>query len=65
MNHIERMKTEHEELTTKVEALDVFIHSNEIFQSLDVLEQERMIMQLGFMQSYLHVLTMRLWVAGE
>jgi peptidoglycan hydrolase CwlO-like protein len=61
--HIERMKIEHNELKVKLEALNCFIHKNEIFKDLDHDEQIRMIQQAGFMKSYLDVLNSRLWVA--
>lgn len=63
MEHLERMKVEHQELKVKIEALSVFIHSNPIFKQLENLEQVRMIKQLGFMESYLEVLGTRIWVA--
>jgi len=65
-DHIERMKREHKELKQKIDALNAFIHSNEIFKGLDDLEQARMIKQAGFMESYLAVLDSRIWCAqGE
>ena len=63
-DHIDRMKDEHKELKTKVDALNAFIHGNEIFQTLCDLEQARMIKQLGFMESYLAVLDHRIWCAN-
>ena len=65
MSHIDRMKAEHKELETKTRALNTFIHSNEIFKALDDLERARMIKQVGFMESYLDVLSQRIWVALE
>lgn len=62
-NHVERMKVEHQELKTKIDALNAFIHSNPIFKQLEDLEQVRMIKQLGFMESYLEMLSKRIWVA--
>ena len=44
-NHVERMKDEHKGLTAKIKALNAFIHGNEIFNTLDDLEQARMIKQ--------------------
>lgn len=61
--HVERMITEHKELKTKVEALNAFIHGNEIFKSLDDIEQAAMIKQAGFMESYLATLDGRIWRA--
>lgn len=61
--HIERMKDEHKELKKKIDSLNAFIHSNDIFKSLDDLEQARMIKQSGFMESYLSVLESRIWTA--
>lgn len=62
--HIERMKLEHKELDVKIKALGSFIHSNEIFQTLDDYEQSRMIKQHGFMESYAAVLSSRIWIAN-
>lgn len=62
-DHIERMKTEHKELKQRIDALNAFIHSNKIFNTLDDLEQARMIKQCGFMESYLEVLGSRIWCA--
>lgn len=62
-NHVDRMKEEHKELKTKVDALNKFIHGNDTFKTLCDLEQARMIKQAGFMESYLHVLEARIWVA--
>ncbi|ASM53684.1 hypothetical protein PNIG_a1535 [Pseudoalteromonas nigrifaciens] len=61
-NHVERMKDEHKELTVKIKALNTFIHSNEIFKTLDDLEQARMIKQAGFMEAYAETLASRIWV---
>lgn len=61
--HTERMKQEHKELTTKVNALNKFIHSNKVFKTLCDLEQARMIKQAGFMESYAKILESRIWVA--
>jgi peptidoglycan hydrolase CwlO-like protein len=63
MSHVERMKQEHKELKAKIEALNAFIHGNEIFKTLNDLEQARMIKQSGFMESYLQVLESRIWAA--
>ncbi|MET6758939.1 hypothetical protein [Pseudoalteromonas sp. NCIMB_1079] len=60
-NHVERMKDEHKELTVKIKALNTFIHSNEIFKTLDDLEQARMIKQAGFMEAYAETLASRIW----
>lgn len=64
-DHIERMKIESKELKEKIDSLNAFIHGNEIFKSLDDLEQARMIKQAGFMESYLAVLESRIWVAYD
>lgn len=61
--HIERMKTEHKELEVKIKALGAFIHGNEMFKTLDDIEQSRMIKQHGFMQSYAQVLKDRIWAS--
>jgi len=54
------MEIEFNELNTKINALSKFIHLKNVFQTLDYLEQIRMIKQLGFMQSYADVLNTRL-----
>ncbi len=59
--HVERMKDEHKELTVKTKALNAFIHGNEIFKTLDDLEQARMIKQAGFMEAYAETLASRIW----
>lgn len=64
-NHIERMKLEHKDLKAKVDALSAFIYGNEIFNQLDELERVRMVKQLAFMESYLSVLTERIWTASN
>lgn len=61
--HIERMKVEHKELSNKITAINAFIHGNDIFKSLDDLEQARMIKQSGFMESYAKTLESRIWVS--
>ncbi|MFT7316701.1 MAG: hypothetical protein ACI8ZA_001618 [Gammaproteobacteria bacterium] len=60
-NHVERMKDEHKGLTAKIKALNAFIHGNEIFNTLDDLEQARMIKQAGFMEAYAETLASRIW----
>jgi hypothetical protein len=62
--HIEAKKKDHRDLSEKILALGAFIHGNEIFKTLDNLEQVRMIKQLGFMESYLGTLTERIWAAN-
>ena len=62
--HIKRMKIEFRDLKQKTEALGSFIHGNEIFKTLDDIEQSRMIKQHGFMESYAAVLNSRIWAAN-
>ena len=62
-DHIKRMQDEHKELTLKIKALNVFIHSNEVFKTLSDLEQVKMIKQVGFMESYAQTLEARIWTA--
>lgn len=62
-DHINRMKDEHKELTTKTNALNAFIHSSPIFKTLCDLEQVKMIKQAGFMESYADILESRIWTA--
>jgi len=63
--HVERMKVEHKELSSKMAALNAFIHSNDVFKSLCDLEQARMIKQSGFMESYAATLSARIWVSND
>ena len=42
-DHIDRMKVEHKELVVKIEALNAFVHGNDIFKTLCDLEQAKMI----------------------
>ena len=65
MSHVDRMKVEHRELKVKVDALNAFIHGNEIFSKLDDIERADMIKQCGHMESYLSVLERRIWRAVE
>ena len=62
-DHVERMKTEHKDLTVKIKALNAFIHGNDLFKTLDDIEQSRMIKQSGFMESYAQILESRIWTA--
>lgn len=64
-DHVKRMKEEYIELKFKIEKLNTFIHSNQVFKTLDDLEQARMIKQAGFMESYAATLDSRIWVANE
>jgi hypothetical protein len=59
-HYIDRMETEHKELCEKIVALKDFVSRNKIFETLDNQEKFRMIQQLGFMQSYAHILECRL-----
>ncbi len=60
MSHVERMKEECEQLEVKCKALANFIYDNDLFKGLCKYEQSRMIMQLGFMNSYLGILNERI-----
>ena len=62
-DHIDRMKAEHKELTVKTNALNAFIHGNEIFKTIGDLEQVKMIKQAGFMEAYADTLESRIWTA--
>lgn len=61
--HVDRMILEADQLKTRVDSLNAFIHSNPVFKTLDDLEQARMIKQCGFMESYFSTLSSRIWVA--
>ena len=63
LDFINSMKTELKELTTKIKALNNFIHGNEKFKTLGDLEQVRMIKQAAFMEAYSKVLNSRLLTA--
>ncbi|HBF48180.1 MAG TPA: hypothetical protein DDW91_17740 [Shewanella frigidimarina] len=58
--YIERMEMEHKELAEKSLALAEFIHRSKVFDTLENQEKVRMIQQLGFMQSYAHILDCRI-----
>lgn len=60
MSHVERMKVELSELTTKIEALDKFIESSPIFQQLPDEERADMVEQLQGMGEYQYSLKRRL-----
>ncbi len=62
-DHIDRMKVEHKELTVKIEALNAFVHGNDIFKTLCDLEQAKMIKQVAHMEAYASVLASRIWTA--
>ena len=62
-DHIEQMKAEHKELKERTGKLNALIHGSEVFQTLDDLEQARMIKQAGFMEAYQAVLESRIWSA--
>lgn len=59
MSHLERMKVELSELTTKIEALDGFIEHSPIFQSLPDEERADMVEQLSAMGEYKYWLSQR------
>jgi hypothetical protein len=61
--HVKRMQEEHKELCAKTNALNAFIHGNEVFKTLCDLEQAKMIKQVGFMEAYADVLASRIWTA--
>lgn len=60
---VSRMKEEHKELKVKIEAINKFIHSNDLFKTLGYIEQANMIKQSGFMESYAAILESRIWTA--
>ena len=65
MSHIDRMKAEHKEPKTKVDAWNAFIYKQEdsVFDTLYKDERVRMIQQLTYMKGYLRILDSRLWAA--
>jgi len=60
-DYVGRMKVEHKELKVKIDALNAFIHGNDIFKTISDLEQVKMIKQSGAMESYLSILEARIW----
>lgn len=58
--HVERMRAEETELSSKIKALAVFIRNNPIFATLPVAEQEDMRQQLAGMDTYHWHLSRRL-----
>lgn len=64
MTHIDRVKSERNELSDKIKALQAFIYAdNGTFDSLDKDEQVRLSQQLALMSGYLAVLDDRLCAA--
>lgn len=58
--HQKRVVDEASELNTKLEALNVFISTNDIFKKLPEAERERMVRQSRVMGDYLAVLKERI-----
>lgn len=61
--HIQRMRDELNELSTKLDKLSAFINGNPAFRALDGSEQLRMKKQLDFMHSYACTLAERITAA--
>ncbi len=66
MDHIDRMKTELEELTVKMNALQDFIGDEDgIVNTLPAIEQRLLISQVTAMATYANILGTRLSLIGE
>ncbi|WP_422047523.1 crAss001_48 related protein [Rosenbergiella metrosideri] len=60
MSHLDRVKTEKEELEVKAGSLAVFIYKSETFKALSTEKQNTLKAQLSVMQSYISILELRL-----
>ncbi|WP_422047406.1 crAss001_48 related protein, partial [Rosenbergiella collisarenosi] len=56
MSHLDRVKTEKEELEVKAGSLAVFIYKSETFKALSTEKQNTLKAQLSVMQSYISIL---------
>lgn len=64
MSHLDRVKTERNELKDKIDALSAFIYKeNGIYDNLDKDEKVRLAQQLAIMNAYLGILDSRLCAA--
>ncbi|WP_447035251.1 crAss001_48 related protein [Vibrio alginolyticus] len=64
MSHLERVKTERNELKDKIDALSRFIYEQDgIYDSLDKEEQVRLAQQMAIMKAYIDILDSRLCAA--
>jgi hypothetical protein len=61
-NYIDLMQVEHEELMTRLRALDAVIYGGKLFKELKPSDQARMIQQAVFMKAYADVLETRIWL---
>lgn len=57
----QRLQDEHTLLQIKCEALNMFIHKNSTFKSLELTDQVLLIQQHTHMVAYLQVLNVRIW----
>ena len=63
---LDRLKLEHKELTKKIDKLSNFVYSEGgLYDSLDRIQQNLLVMQLGFMMQYKEVLYSRIWSFNE
>jgi hypothetical protein len=58
--HVQRLRTEHEEVETKLRKLDDFIENNPVFSTLDEEEINDLVAQGNAMEQYLEIVTRRL-----
>ncbi len=58
--HQERVIQERKELNDKINALDRFINTTDVFHELPSIEQQRLISQLEIMHRYSSILTQRI-----
>jgi len=60
----DRLKTEHFELKNKLEKLKIFMDTREVFDAIDLTEQEFLRKQCSYMESYLTILECRMEYLG-
>ena len=58
--HLQRVKVEFDELSTKIAALTTFMFTSPIFEKLDDIDKGLLTVQVSTMRAYAHVLQLRL-----
>ncbi len=64
-SHVDRMKEEFDSLKLKIDKLNEFIYTNDVYQTLPTSEKVSMTQQLGYMVSYLRELDKRIWSSNN
>lgn len=63
--HIQRMMQEGDELAQRLGKLNAFVHEGPSFKGLPAIDAHLLTLQAEVMQSYLHILTIRLARASD